>query len=209
MKISVIMPSFLGPYPGAARNRPQKFVRAIDSFLEQTHKDAELIIISDGCEQTIKIAEKNYTQHIKSGRVKLFSLPRHELFTGAVRQAGIDAATGDVICNLDTDDTLMPHHLANIRLTFRPDKYDWAYFNHSTKLDEFPNMRPHYNDVKPELGSIGNGNIAWKRGLDVTWKGCDGKHDNQSFISQLINKYPNKIKLFGCGYTVRHATIKI
>lgn len=206
MKISVICPSFLGPYPGAAKHRGQKFVRAVNSFVSQTQKDSELIIISDGCEQTTRIFKKN---HAGDKRIKLVELSRHELFTGAVRQAGIDVATGDVICNLDTDDTFMPHHLANIAVTFKTDKYDWAYFNHSTNIDDIRNFKPFYNDVRPELGSIGNGNIAWKRGLDVTWDGCDGVHDNQLFIKQLIEKYPNKQKLYGCGYTVHHASITL
>ena len=198
------MPSFLGPYPGAAPNRSVKFVRAVNSFISQRAKDSELIIVSDGCDDTIRIVEKNYA---KNPRIKLVKLPRHELFTGAVRQAGVEVASGDVICNLDSDDTLMQNHLANIQASFRPDKYDWAYFGHRTALDEIK-MEPIFHDVKPELGSIGNGNIAWKRNLDVTWDGCSGKQDNQLFISQLIKKYPNCQRLYGCGYVVRHAIIQ-
>ena len=48
MKISVIMPVYLGDYEGCASNREVKFVRAINSFLKNNF-DAELIIVSDDC----------------------------------------------------------------------------------------------------------------------------------------------------------------
>ena len=48
MKISVIMQSYLGEYPGARSNPKYKFVRAVNSFLLQKHPDKELIIVSDG-----------------------------------------------------------------------------------------------------------------------------------------------------------------
>ena len=45
--ISVIMPSYLGAYKNAAKDRDRKIVRAINSVVRQTYKDWELIIIAD------------------------------------------------------------------------------------------------------------------------------------------------------------------
>lgn len=207
MKFSVIMPSLLENYPGAAPDRNKLFIRAVDSFLRQSHPDKELIVISDGCIATIDILEKKYNQHLESGLIKLVKLPRHPLFTGAVRQAGIDIATGDGLCNLDSDDILLPHHLSNIAVVWDSKKHQWAFFNHITKPDNIK-MDEFYTDVKPELGSIGNGNIVWRRDLDVTWNNCDGKQDNQLFIAQLIEKYPNPQKIYGAGYIIAHVQIK-
>src|SRR6185369_13498974 len=91
--ISVIMPSYLGDYPGAAKKREQKFIRAIDSFLNQVFDDTELIIISDGCKDTVRICKTRYGKQLNKKKIILLELERHKLFTGTVRQAGINAAT--------------------------------------------------------------------------------------------------------------------
>ena len=36
IKVSVIMPSFLGEYEGCASDRENKFIRAVHSFLENS-----------------------------------------------------------------------------------------------------------------------------------------------------------------------------
>ena len=53
--ISVIMPSYLGEYPGSRSNPKEKFIRAVESFRLQDHSKKELIIVSDGCEITNSI----------------------------------------------------------------------------------------------------------------------------------------------------------
>lgn len=209
MRISVICPSLLSSYPGCAPHRQQRFIRAIDSFLANTYSDKEIIVISDGCLDTIKILKRNYKKQMEAGTIKLLSLIRHELFTGSVRQAGIDFASGDVYCNLDSDDTIAPHHLANIATTFNTGKYDWAYYNIRRKLDIIKDAPEEVLDAQPTLDSLCTGNVVWKRGLDVTWNNCDGRMDNKSFNAQLLEKYPNKQKLYGCHYTIRHAVIQL
>ena len=51
-KVSVIMASFLGSYPGRSSNPEDKFIRAVKSFITQTYENKELIIVSDGCQMT-------------------------------------------------------------------------------------------------------------------------------------------------------------
>lgn len=205
-RISVIMPSFLGQFDGAANDRPTKFVRAVDSFMKQQHVNKELIIISDGCPLTVEICEQRYAKAMKAGFVKLVPRAPHEGFVGAVRQAGIDIATGDILCNLDSDDAILLNHLSNISATFDPARLDWVYFNYYRKLDILKNV-VELVVAAPNTDNLCTANVAWKRGLDVTWNGCDGRQDNKAFNQQLIDKYPNRKKIYGCGYIVHHAII--
>lgn len=211
MKISVILPSFLGFYDGcAAGDRKNLFKRAVNSFIAQIYPEEkrELIVISDGCPDTIEIIEKIYSHKLKSGVIKLIKLPRHEVFTGAVRQAGCEAATGEIIANLDSDDTILPNHLHNISVCFNPEETQWVYWNSITAPDELKHRNVEfYNDILPKLGSLNNGCIAWRRDLPVTWENCDGIHDNQAFIKQLLEKCPHYKKIFGCGYKIHHVKI--
>ena len=207
IKFSIIMPVFLGDYPDSAPDKPKKFLRAVGSVLTQTYKNFELVIISDGCEETNKLVHAKYQKELQKGIIKLVKLERHPLFTGAVRQKGIDEATGDVFCNLDADDSFLPKHLWNISVAYDPTKYDWCYFNLYRKLDNLKGVE-ELIDAKPTTDSLCTANVIWKRGLDVTWNGCDGRQDNKAFNQQLIDKYPKCVKIYGCTYIIHHALIK-
>ena len=43
-KISIIMQSYLGNYPGSRKDSHSKFLRAVQSFQNQLYKNCELII---------------------------------------------------------------------------------------------------------------------------------------------------------------------
>src|SRR3954468_14224010 len=108
-KISIIMPSYLGDYPNAASDREGKLKRAIISFLDQTYARRELILVADGCEQTENVYKflKNNSGKPISSLIRLVKIPKQGHFSGAVRNAGIDVATGEIIAYLDTDDIIL------------------------------------------------------------------------------------------------------
>ena len=54
------MQSYLGDYPGSRTEPERKFVRAVNSFLNQTNKNSELIIVSDNCKITEKLYKENF-----------------------------------------------------------------------------------------------------------------------------------------------------
>ncbi len=198
------MPVRLSFYEGQTKKPNEKFIRAINSFLSQSYKNCELIIASDGCEESIRIVKSQYSKHLKTGLIKLLELPKHELFTGALRQSAIDIATGDLIGSLDADDVIMPNHTWNINVSADLSKYDWFYYNLYRKLDNLEGVEELVN-ATPDMDGLCNGNLLWKRNLDVTWIGADGRSDSKVFIKQLLEKYPRRCKLYGCSYIVKNA----
>jgi len=172
MKISCVMPSFLGNYPNAATNRDKKFVRAVNSFIKQTYKgEKELIIVSDGCQETKEIYEANWKNNKE---IILFTSVKMPTFSGGVRDIGLKIATGDIICYLDNDDVFGAEHLQTISEQFTDD-VDWVYYNDYLVLDkEFKKFQLRWVDQR--YGSIGTSSICHRNP-----KKCDKLHDLQWF----------------------------
>jgi len=156
MKISVICASYLGDYPNAATNRDKKFVRAVNSFINQTYKgEKELIIVGDGCQQTKEIYEQNWKDNKE---IILFSSPKQPMYAGGIRGIGMKIATGDIITYLDNDDVLGKTHLETIISQFT-DELDWCYYNDYLVLNkEFTKFQVRY--VDPRWASIGHSSIT-------------------------------------------------
>ena len=204
MKISVIMQSFLGNYEMRPADLGNLLIRAIDSFLSQNFIDSELIIVSDGCNETISIVEDYYGPQLQNGLIKLIKLPRTGPFKGIVRQKGIEAASGEIICGLDSDDFFKPGHLASIAAGFTPE-VDWVYFNSWLVPNDIKGV-DHLFQCDGTIERMNLSNIAWRRNLPVTWEGCDTRQDNKFFIPQLL-ALPKRKKIFGCGYAVTNVQI--
>jgi len=158
MMISVIMASFLGEYPNAAKNRRSKFKRAVNSFINQTYKNTELIIVSDGCEITNKIYDENYSEN---SNIKLVRLDKQELYSGEVRNSGFDLSDGDIITYLDSDDIFGKRHLQTISENFDLSKNDWVYYDdYLTLTEDFSKLK--IRRVETRFGSIGTSSISHK-----------------------------------------------
>lgn len=93
MKISVIIPIY---------NVSQFLKEALDSIVEQTYRDIEIICINDGStDNSLKIIEE-YAK--KDTRIIIVSQENQGLY--ATRQNGIKIATGDYVVFMDGDDWL-------------------------------------------------------------------------------------------------------
>lgn len=161
MKITVVMASHLKPYPNAASNREKKFIRAVNSFLKQTHEDKELIIVSDGCEMTNKLYEENF-KNIPN--IKIFKSAKMPMYHGGIRHIGLKMAEGEIITYLDSDDVNGKNHLQIIIEQFEPDKYDFVYYDDYLVLDkEFKKFELRH--VQTRWGSIGTSSITHKNFL--------------------------------------------
>ena len=99
MRVSIIIPIY---------NVSKYIVRCLDSVIAQTHKDIECLLIDDcGTDNSVAIAE-HYLQGYQ-GNI-MFKILHHDYNRGlsAARNTGIDAACGDYLFFMDSDDAIIP-----------------------------------------------------------------------------------------------------
>ena len=201
MKLSVIMPSFLGEYEGCASDRENKFIRAVHSFLENSFYDKELIIVGDCCDITKELLMLHFKNELSIGIIKFFNFKKKQkLFSGSLRSKGIELANGEYISYLDTDDILGKGHLLSIYNHVKSQDLDWAYFN------DFINSDAGLITKRVELkkDSIGTSSIIHKKSKNLNWDKCDGYGHDYKFIERLIKWSDKKDKIYGGTYIICH-----
>jgi len=105
LKLSIIMPVF---------NRPHLVLEAIGSVLQQSYPNRELIVVDDGSDLPFPAdawARVLADPCVKYLRIAHGGAPR-------ARNAGIEAATGDVIVYLDSDNIMYPDYLGAVAGAF-------------------------------------------------------------------------------------------
>lgn len=97
-QFSIILPT---------HNRSRLLKRAVESALNQSFKDFELIIVDDGCDDNTF----EYLHSLSHHRIRII---RHRSPQGvsAARNSGIHIATGSFVAFLDDDDELLPQFLS-------------------------------------------------------------------------------------------------
>lgn len=91
IKVSVVVPFY---------NRINLLIKAIESVINQTHKNIEVILINDGTTDDLNLLKK----FIKNDpRIKLINININKGASNA-RNIGIEAATGKYLAFLDSDD---------------------------------------------------------------------------------------------------------
>jgi len=155
-KISVIMASFLN-LPNKT-DQGRKFIRAVKSFINQTYKDKELIIVADGCQQTVELYHQNFTSY---DNIKLIPIPKQPPYSGEMRNVAFDECNGGIITFLDSDDVIGKNHLQIISDQFDIEKWEWVYYNDLMILNkEF--TKTYTRVVEPRYGSIGTSSFSLK-----------------------------------------------
>lgn len=193
MKFSIIMPSRLGDYKGAAQNRKEKIVRAINSVIDQTFPDWELIVIADGCNKTVEIVSE-----IKHDNIKLIYIDKCPTWDGGPRNAGIKAATGDYIIYLDIDDYYGKNHLQIINDNLKDESWVW-YNDYIFNLTVWKWKERPCNIKKK--GQNGTSNVCHKRSLGLTWNHPGYAHDHYFNRKMLLYK---GVKIPTPEYCVAH-----
>ena len=95
--VSVVIPT---------RARPALVVRAVNSALQQTFGDLEVVVVIDGADEETLAALAS----ISSPRLRVLPLPK-QVGGSRARNEGVHAATGEWIAFLDDDDEWFPEKL--------------------------------------------------------------------------------------------------
>lgn len=205
MRFSVIMPVYLGDYPGAAKDRIQKFIRAIDSlrkqeFVHPTNELAhnyEVIVVSHGCFESADIMSKEKAAWLKDNW-KLIEVKRNCSHEGHTRQAGMEAATGEYIVFCDSDDLVGLDHLAKLDDALRKKKDpEFAYFG-IMAFGGAQTMQLAKIKHKLQHKHVGNANIVFKRSLlekGLSYDGLDGYGHDWKFIEEIKKHTRDKVDL--------------
>lgn len=97
-KVSVIVPIY---------NVEAYLARCIESILKQTYHNLEIILVSDGATDNSGTIVKQYAN--LDGRI--VTVYKEHGGVSDARNAGINAATGDYICFVDSDDFVHPQYV--------------------------------------------------------------------------------------------------
>jgi glycosyltransferase involved in cell wall biosynthesis len=112
-KVSVIIPAYnIAAYIG----------EALDSVLNQTFKDFEIILINDGSPDTTE-----FERVLEPYRDEIVYLRQPNKGVGPARNTGIEIARGELIGFLDGDDVWLPDFLASQIDYLEKNNYDLVY----------------------------------------------------------------------------------
>ena len=116
--ISLIIPVYnVAPYIEAC----------LASLIAQTMDDVEIILVDDhGSDNSIQVAQ-NYIASHPSGKQFRFLATPHNMGPGAARNIGIEAARGEYIGFVDSDDVVTPDYCQQLYATAKAHDADLAY----------------------------------------------------------------------------------
>lgn len=169
MKFTIIMPVY---------NVEKYIEKAIQSVLDQTYSNFELLIINDGTnDDSMKIAS-NYAK--RDNRVKIYNKKNGGL--SSARNYGLKYATGEYICFVDSDDYIEATLLKKLSEEISNKKYDMLIYGYD--IDTV-----NSNEEKVEIKKITEESSTFSR-----IKKTSLKFKNISMIGYAWNKcYKRKL----------------
>ena len=160
-KVSIVMQSYLGDYPGARKESVEKFIRAVKSFQNQNYKNKELIIVSDGCKLTLNAYEKHFKKDIqiefvyidKNTPTMYSKLRGRKYYRGVPRRLGVSLSSGKLISYMDSDDYLLPNFIETCVAQYQKDtSLKWwmnqSWYDHINIIDKKELQARHANIIE-------------------------------------------------------------
>lgn len=125
-KVSIIIPMY---------NVEKYIEKCIESVINQTYKNLEIILVNDGSPDNCKGIAKHYSKF--DNRIKVINKNNGGL--SDARNAGLKIVTGDYVCFVDSDDYIELNTievLINSEGTLNPDVIVFSYFNEKVDFNE-------------------------------------------------------------------------
>ena len=94
-----------------ATRRPEKLASALKQLARQNWKSTEVVVVLHGFAAELPDVRSAVAAY--PGELQLQSVPADMVF-GEVLNAGVAAASGDLVCKMDDDDWYGPHHLRDL-----------------------------------------------------------------------------------------------
>jgi glycosyltransferase involved in cell wall biosynthesis len=139
--VSVVIPTY---------NTSNFLIKAIQSVINQTYKNWELIIVDDGStDQTRQIVEEFQK---KDSRIKYFF--QNNKGQGAARNLGIKNASGNYIAFLDSDDEFFENKLERVISHFEKDKNIGFIYTDAIIIGDYLYKKRRSEIVTPYSGGI-------------------------------------------------------
>lgn len=205
-RFSVVIPVYSELEPvqsgasGMRHYRGKTVQRAIKSIMAQQFTDWELIVVDDGCVDgmTPKILDA-FADMDK--RIKIIHKPTSEN-RAIARNTGMDAATGEWICWLDSDDEYSTHYLRELDKAIK-DFPEYSIFNFGSMI-HFPDHHTVLRGVyEPKIegkghewfrsGHIACGSFIFKRELWKSKKKYRIPDEASPFAFASESKFPWKL----------------
>jgi len=119
IKYSVIIPVY---------NAEKTLGRCVDSILEQNCSDAEVILVNDGSRDDSGAICEKYAAEYQNVRY----IPQANGGVSAARNTGLDAAQGEYILFVDSDDYVSPTFFSLVREALDAHPADLLHFSHAS-----------------------------------------------------------------------------
>jgi len=184
LKISIVLSNF---------NYSRFLAASIDSALNQTYPNIEVIVVDDGSTDNSADILQSY-----SNRVSVYLRP-HQGET-ASRNFGFSQSTGDLVCFLDADDFLAPDAAARVasawKAAFSKLQYQMRVVDTAGKDQKLlmPRCNLDSGDVRPRLLSTGR---------YITAPGS-GNFYSRSFLQQIVpaptGEWPQSFDSYAATY---------
>lgn len=159
-KISIIVPIY---------NVEKYLEQCIESIINQEYKNLEIILVDDGSSDKCSNIIDNYAQ--KDDRIKAFHKENGGL--SDARNYGLDRATGNYICFVDSDDFVEKDFISSMYNNIKKYKVDivacnsYEFYNkNKIKVSNYLNIEKLYNKIEASkyLYIIGYYNVGvWNK----------------------------------------------